>query len=267
MQDPKICHLGTIAQLCRAISSHLRHVSTIWKNSSVSHTWPHNMVNFGPLAAEICWRVWGTPVNFNGFRVLAALLHCTLLVGVSQTLWHWTEVPPILGRVAITLGIGAHSSCVYFVLWYICFDRWMHAFVVLGLVFPYQAKRLAWGMSLKWPILCRVGHKTQSVSQCHSSDSIGCIGKVTLHWTWLVLGCLAIFVWAYHLSMQPATQANSASYHQQDGKWVPAKVQLGVKASMAHSTCGCTCQWLLKLCDPSFTRAIPEHLRDESYSV
>jgi len=33
------------------------------------------MVNFGLLTAEICWRVWGTPANFNGFRVLAALLH------------------------------------------------------------------------------------------------------------------------------------------------------------------------------------------------
>jgi len=32
----------------------------------------------------------------------------------------------------------------------------MCAFVVLGLVFPYQAKRLAWGRSPKWPILCRV---------------------------------------------------------------------------------------------------------------
>ena len=31
------------------------------------------MVNFGPLMAEIYWRVWGTPANFNGFRVLAAL--------------------------------------------------------------------------------------------------------------------------------------------------------------------------------------------------
>jgi len=29
------------------------------------------MVNFGLLTAEICWRVWGTPANFNGFRVLA----------------------------------------------------------------------------------------------------------------------------------------------------------------------------------------------------
>jgi len=43
------------------------------------------MVNFGPLAAEILSLVWGTPGNFNGFRVLAALLHGTLVLGVSQT--------------------------------------------------------------------------------------------------------------------------------------------------------------------------------------
>jgi len=49
------------------------------------------MVNFGPLAAEIGLPVWGTPANFNGFRVLAALLHDTLVVGVSQTLRRWTE--------------------------------------------------------------------------------------------------------------------------------------------------------------------------------
>jgi len=35
------------------------------------------MVYFGPLAAEIRWRVWGTPAHFNGCRVLAALLHGT----------------------------------------------------------------------------------------------------------------------------------------------------------------------------------------------
>ena len=82
-------HLGTIAQLCRAISSQLRHLSTIGKHflsSNVSSTCPHNMVNFGPLAAEIVSLVWGTPANFNGFRVLAALLHGTLVVDVSQTL-------------------------------------------------------------------------------------------------------------------------------------------------------------------------------------
>jgi len=60
-------------------------------NSNTSSTCPANMANFGLLTAEICWRVWGTPANFNGFRVLAALLHDTLAVAVSQTLRHWTE--------------------------------------------------------------------------------------------------------------------------------------------------------------------------------
>ena len=142
----------------------------------MSSTCPRNMANFGLLTAEICWRVWGTPANFNGFRVafvnaatsltgnqpnfsrclavswaatlyiyafggscpltevcpvqnwvyvqvlrsgiLAALLHGTSAAGVSQTLWRGTRngitelsqrAPPILGRAAITLGIGPHS--------------------------------------------------------------------------------------------------------------------------------------------------------------
>ena len=54
-------------------------------SSNISSTCPHNMVNFGPLAAEIVSLVWGTPANFNVFRVLPALLHGTLVVGVSQT--------------------------------------------------------------------------------------------------------------------------------------------------------------------------------------
>jgi len=54
-------------------------------SSNISSTCSHNMVNFGPLAAEILSLVWGTPGNFNWFRVMAALLHGTLEVGVSQT--------------------------------------------------------------------------------------------------------------------------------------------------------------------------------------
>jgi len=50
-------HLGTIAQICRAISSQLRHVSTIGKknllSSDMSSRCPHNMVNLGLLTAEI----------------------------------------------------------------------------------------------------------------------------------------------------------------------------------------------------------------------
>ena len=54
-------------------------------SSNIYTTCPYNMVNFGPLAAENVSLVWGTPANFNGFCVLAALLYGTLLVGVSQT--------------------------------------------------------------------------------------------------------------------------------------------------------------------------------------
>jgi len=87
IQDAKYRHFGTIGQICRAVSSQLRHVSTIGKNLlniDTSSTCPHNMVNFGLLTAEICWRVWRTSANFNGFLVLAASLHGTLVVGVSQ---------------------------------------------------------------------------------------------------------------------------------------------------------------------------------------
>jgi len=72
------------------------------------------MVNFGPLAAEIGPVVWGTPANFNGFRVLAALLHRTQqwasgkLCGVEQ------RAPPIFGKADITLGIDPHSSIMIF---------------------------------------------------------------------------------------------------------------------------------------------------------
>jgi len=55
-------------------------------NSNTSSACPDNMVNFSAPAAEIGLPVWGTPANFNGFRVLAALLHSILVVGVSQTL-------------------------------------------------------------------------------------------------------------------------------------------------------------------------------------
>jgi len=44
------------------------------------------MVNFGLLMAEIVPVVWGTSANFNGLGILAVLLHCTPVVGVSQTL-------------------------------------------------------------------------------------------------------------------------------------------------------------------------------------
>jgi len=58
-------HMGTIAQLCRAISSQLRNISTIgkkWLSSNMSSTCSHNMVNFGPLAAE---NQFGAPLKIS----------------------------------------------------------------------------------------------------------------------------------------------------------------------------------------------------------
>jgi len=80
-------HLRTIAQLCRAISSQRRHrKSKKVLDNNISSTCARNMVNFGPLTAEIVWRVLGTPINFNGFRVLASLLHRRHSTEVNQTL-------------------------------------------------------------------------------------------------------------------------------------------------------------------------------------
>ena len=68
-----------------------RHVSTIGTkllNSNISSTCPHKVMNVGSLAAEIGSGVWGTAANFNGFRVLASLLHRRLSTEVNQTLHH-----------------------------------------------------------------------------------------------------------------------------------------------------------------------------------
>ena len=79
-------------------------------NSNTFSTCSDNMVNFGPLVAEICLPVWRTPANFNGFRVLAALLHG--LVGVSQSLRHWTEGATYIRQGGHHVG---HWPTLYFV--------------------------------------------------------------------------------------------------------------------------------------------------------
>jgi len=53
-------------------------------NSNISSRCLHNMAKFGPLTAEIGLPVWGTPANFNRFRVLASLLQRRRSPEVSQ---------------------------------------------------------------------------------------------------------------------------------------------------------------------------------------
>ena len=68
------------------------------------------MVNFGPLTAEIRSEVWGTPANFNGFRVLASLLHRRRSMEVNQTLHN---VCPSHGLVRHIYILGTVFYCWY----------------------------------------------------------------------------------------------------------------------------------------------------------
>jgi len=79
------------------------------------------MVNFGPLAAEIGPVVWRTPANFNGFRVLTALLHGRAYSssGRQPNCGAEQRAPPIFDGVAITLSIGPHSSFHLFLYMFI----------------------------------------------------------------------------------------------------------------------------------------------------
>ena len=119
-KSPKIRHLGTTAQICRAISSQLRHVSTIGKThhskfqrvsrfgfvtaaTSLNGSQP-NFVRYlavswaGTLyihfrtscpVTEFCQVQRSLYVQVLHSPILAALR--TLVVGVSQTLRRWTE--------------------------------------------------------------------------------------------------------------------------------------------------------------------------------
>jgi len=84
-KSPSGHHRTTSSGYIFATKAHIDNRKKNLLSSNISSRCPHYMVNFGLLAAEIVSLVWGTPANFNGFRVLAALLHGTLVVGVSQT--------------------------------------------------------------------------------------------------------------------------------------------------------------------------------------
>jgi len=65
------------------------------------HYGPHNVVNVGPLTAEISSGVWGTPANFNRFRVLASLLHRRRSIEVNHTLHDLWLYPGLVHNIYI----------------------------------------------------------------------------------------------------------------------------------------------------------------------
>jgi len=109
-------HLGTIIQICQAMSSQPRHVSTIGKkllSSNMSSRCPHNMVNIGPLTAEIDWRVWG-PIIFQRVSRLGSVAARQSSSGRQPNCGVEHRAPPMFGMATITLGIGPHSSLLCF---------------------------------------------------------------------------------------------------------------------------------------------------------
>jgi len=108
-KNAKNRHLGTIVQLCRAVSSQLRHIPTIGKsllNSDIFSTCPHNMANFISLTAEIDLPL-GTPANFNGFRVLPSLLQRRRSPEANQTFHDNWPSPRLVHYVGLYIFRGS----------------------------------------------------------------------------------------------------------------------------------------------------------------
>jgi len=69
MQDTKNRHLGTIAQLCRAISSQLTHISTIGKKPVKQQY----LLHMSPTSGRDCFVSLGHPSKFQRLSHLCSL--------------------------------------------------------------------------------------------------------------------------------------------------------------------------------------------------
>jgi len=108
IQDAKTTQKSPSRHHCTTLSGYIfarRHVSTTGKKNllsiNISSRCLHNIANFGPLAAEIGWQVWGTPANFNGVRVLASLLRRRRSPDANQTLHDLWSSPGLVHYVYI----------------------------------------------------------------------------------------------------------------------------------------------------------------------
>jgi len=94
--DAKNHHLGTIPQLCRAISSQLRHVSTTGKKLVKQQYLFHMCPQYGelrPTSGLDRFGSLGHPSYFQRLPRLGSITarHVYIVVGVSQILRRWTE--------------------------------------------------------------------------------------------------------------------------------------------------------------------------------
>jgi len=98
--SPSAHHRTTMSGYIFAIKVHIDNQKNLL-NSNISFTCPHNMMNFGPLTADIGWRASGTPANYNGFHILASLLHQRCSTEVNQTLHDDWPSPALVHNIYI----------------------------------------------------------------------------------------------------------------------------------------------------------------------
>jgi len=81
-KSPKSRHLGTIAQLCLAISLQLRHISTIGKRLFTQQYLPHMFSQYGEIRPTNNWDRFGAPglisTHFGGSCPLTEFASCSI---------------------------------------------------------------------------------------------------------------------------------------------------------------------------------------------
>jgi len=98
--------LCTIAQLCQAVSSQLRHVLTVGKKLVKQQYVLHMSSQYGELRPTNGWHrltfgCLGTPANCNGFRMLASLLHRRRSPEANQTVHDLWPSPGLVHHIYI----------------------------------------------------------------------------------------------------------------------------------------------------------------------
>jgi len=112
-KSPKLRQLGTIAQICRAMSSQLKHISTIGKKLVKQQYILHLSSQYGELRPTSGWDLLaslGHPTTFQWVSRHGSVTARHSIVVVSQTLRRWTEGTTYIRQGGITLGIGPHSN-------------------------------------------------------------------------------------------------------------------------------------------------------------
>ena len=100
---PKICHLGTITQLCRAVSLQLRRASTIRKKLVKQQYLLHMSLQYGELQPTNGWDRFGSLGNPSKFQwVSKSWLHCCNDIAHRRS----TKLCTMFGHLLGCLGIS-----------------------------------------------------------------------------------------------------------------------------------------------------------------